>query len=185
MGEVLIISIFVALYVHLMRAEGGSYFSTLTTYVGYCYLIMIIPYLVLTLSFTVGEYRDKARKTKSESKEVDDTLIHFYDEHQKDKLIIAGDAVLYISAEENYVNIHYLKSGKPIEYVLRASMRSLEETAEKHGLVRCQRSYYINPRHVKVLRKETAGQIVADLDVAGLPGIPVSRTYADKLTERL
>lgn len=186
MGEVLLLAIFMALYVHLMKRDGTTYFNTLTTYVGYCYLIFLFPYLVLTLAYTVADYRDKARSAKAApDAEDDNSLIRFYDEHQNPKLIIARDAVLYIGAEENYVNIHYLKAGIPTEYVLRASMRSLEGAAEKHGLVRCQRSYYINPLHVKVLRKESGGQIFADLDVPGLPGIPVSRNYGQKLSEKL
>lgn len=186
MGEVLLLSFFVALYINLMKADGSPYIATLSSWVGYCYLIMIIPYLVLTLSFTIAEYREKARTALAPPEPEDDSsLIHFYDEHQKGRLIVASEAVLFIEAEENYVKIHYLKSGIPTEYVLRASMRSLEGTAEKHGLVRCQRSYYINPSHVKVLRRESGAQMFADLDVPGLPGIPVSRSYGRNLTELL
>ena len=183
MGEVLLLAFFLALYINLMKADGSPYIGTLSNWVGYCYLIFIFPYLVLTLSYTIAEYRDKARQAQAPAEPEDDsTLIHFYDEHQKSRLIVARDAVLFIEAEENYVKIHYLKSGNPTEYVLRASMRSLEGTAEKHGLVRCQRSYYINPSHVKVLRKESGSQMFADLDVAGLPAIPVSRSYGNRLT---
>lgn len=42
-------------------------------------------------------------------------------------------------------------------------MRKLEPVAEHFHLIRCQRSYYVNPTHVKVLRKDKDGFIYADL----------------------
>ena len=185
MGEVLVISTFVALYIHLMRNVDSSFFSTLTEFVGYCYLIFIFPYLLLSMAFAVGHYRERAREAKA-APEPDDTLIRFYDEYQNAKLIISASAVMYITAEENYVNIFYLKDDNRVaNYVLRASMRSLEQNAGKHGLVRCHRSYYVNPAHVKVLRKDAGGQFVAELDVDRQPAIPVSRTYYERLAKVL
>ena len=57
------------------------------------------------------------------------------------------------------------------EYTLRGSMKSLAESAPSQVLVRCQRSYFVNPAHVKVLWKDKEGFIFADLDVPDLPSI--------------
>ena len=70
-------------------------------------------------------------------------------------------------------------------YSLRNSMKSLEPLMQKHGMVRCQRSYYINPQHVKVLRKEKEGVIMAELDMQGVSAIPVSPRYYDDLAKLL
>jgi DNA-binding LytR/AlgR family response regulator len=71
------------------------------------------------------------------------------------------------------------------DFPLRASMKSLEELMQKHGLVRCQRSYYINPQHIKVLRRDKEGMISAELDIANQKSIPVSPKYYDSLAKWL
>ena len=88
-------------------------------------------------------------------------------------------------AEENYVSIHYMEGEKEKEYSLRQSMRGIEELMSKHGIVRCQRSYFVNPRHVTVLRKDKEGMIQAELDVNGSRPVPVSPKYYEDLNKML
>ena len=64
-------------------------------------------------------------------------------------------------------------------------MRGIEELMAKHGIVRCHRSYFVNPRHVKVLRRDKEGMIQAELDVAAIKPVPVSPTYYDQLSKML
>ena len=185
-GEVLVAGMFVSLYAYLMMQHTQPYFSVLMRCVGDCYLILIFPYLILTLSFAVTAHRLRERALLHKDSEPDDSsLIRFYDVYKTLKLIIAQSAILYIESDENYVNIVYNENGRTKRYTLRATMRSLEETAERHGLVRCQRSYYVNPSHVTVLRKELGGQVAAQLDVEGLPSIPVSKGNYEKLAKLL
>lgn len=183
MFEVLVTGMFVALYLTLMSKEL-PYYSVLLTSVGFCYLIFIIPYVVLTLAFTIGAHRDRERLLLSRDQE-DNSLIRFMDIYQRPKLIIAPSAVLFIEARENYVKIHYLEGGKVKVFELRATMSSLEEIANRYSFVRCQRSFYVNPAHVTVLRKEVGSLIFADLDTPGLPSIPVSKRYYDELSKLL
>jgi len=105
MGEVLIVSIFIALYLYLMNGNM-TFFSVLMTTVGFCYLIFIIPYVILTLSFSVGAHREREKKILAEAEAAaneaaDNSLIRFMDIYQRPKLIIAPSAVLFIEAREN------------------------------------------------------------------------------------
>ena len=185
-GEVLVVGMFVSLYVYLMMLHALPYFTVLMRCVGDSYLILIFPYLILTLSFCISSHHIREKELRMKEAEPDDSsLIRFYDVYKTLKLIIAQSAILYIESDENYVNIVYSEGGRTKRYTLRTTMRSLEETAEKHGLVRCQRSYYVNPSHVTVLRKETGGQVVAQLDIEGLPSIPVSKGNYEKLAKLL
>ena len=183
LGEVFVAAMFISLYVTLMLHGAIPFFNVAAKCVGISYAILIYPYLILTLSIALNAKKRAALASASDGD--DASLIRFFDEYKKLRLIIAAQAVLFIQAEENYVNIHYLDAGKQRKYVLRTSMRSLEDAADRHGLVRCQRSYYINPDHVKVLRRETGGQIFAELDVDGYSSIPVSKTYYEKLSSLL
>lgn len=180
-GEGLVIALFASLYLSLISGGLYTFFNVLFKHVLLkSYLILIYPYLILTLSYAIGAERQAAK----ERDQVDETLIRFYDIYKKPKLLIAVSSILYIKADENYVNIVYMDGGRISKYSLRASMTSIEENCVKHGLVRCQRSYFVNPKHVAVLRKD-GGSVFADLDADGAPSIPVSKRYYDKLSNLL
>lgn len=181
MGECLVLALFTGMYLSLVSKGEYPFFVMLFKHsLPLMYLILIYPYLVLTLAYAIGAHRSAARDAAS----AEGGLIRFYDIYKKPKFLIAANSVLYIKAEENYVSIWYQDGGKASRYSLRASMNSLEETCSRHGLVRCQRSYYVNPGHVTVLRKDN-GWLFADLDMQDVPSIPVSKRYYDKLSSLL
>ena len=64
-------------------------------------------------------------------------------------------------------------------------MRALEEALERHGLVRCHRSFFLNPAHVELVRKDAIGFALAQLDREEVKQIPVSKRYYDALTTLL
>ena len=180
-GEMGVYSLLSALYTTLMSDGEFHYLEALF---GHCLpnvlLVMVFPYLILSLSFSLVGLKQEESKDEKE----DQSLIRFYDVYHKPKLLIAVSAILYIKAEENYVNIWYMDNGRAVKFSLRAPMNSIEEGCVRRGLVRCQRSYFVNPSHVTILRKEN-GWIYADLDMEGLPSIPVSKRYYDALSDLL
>jgi hypothetical protein len=175
--EVAIMSMFVALYITLMYHGEYAYFYIVGKCLYGLLLTLVYPYVVLNLAFAyVGE---------KEKEVYDDSLMRFVDNTQKLKLMIASSAVLYIEADENYVHVRYMEGERVKDYPLRASMKSLEELMLKHGLLRCQRSYYINPQHIKVLRRDKEGLISAELDVPNQKSIPVSPKYYEAVAKGL
>ena len=180
-GEIVLGAIFATLYVTLISRGDYPFFHTLFILcLPEIFLILIFPYIILTLGFALAA----AEETEEDRAAGDDSLIRFYDVYHKPKLVIAAKAILYIKAEENYIGIWYSENGRPVKYSLRAPMNSIEETCSRHGLVRCQRSYFVNPEHVTILRKQQ-GWIFADLDMDGVPSIPVSKRYYEKLANLL
>lgn len=175
--EVLAMSMFAALYVTLMYHGEYPYFHVVGKCLYALLLTLVYPYLVLNLAFAyVGE---------KEKEVVDESLMRFVDNTQKLKLMIASSAVLYVEADENYVHVRYMEGERVKDYPLRTSMKSLEELMQKHGLLRCQRSYYINPNHIKVLRRDKEGVISAELDVPNQKSIPVSPKYYEAVAKGL
>ena len=177
-AEVITMSMFMALYLTLMYQGIYPYFHVVGQSLYALLLICIYPYVIFNLSMAYMAQKD-------EQATYDDSLMRFTDNTQRVKLMIASSAVLYIKAEENYVHIRYMEGDRSKDYALRASMKSLEELMLKHGLVRCQRSYYINPQHIKVLRRDKEGLITAELDVPNQKSIPVSPKYYDALSKWL
>ena len=64
-------------------------------------------------------------------------------------------------------------------------MRALEDTLSRHGLVRCHRSFFVNPDHIRLVRKDTSGYAIAELDVQGLENVLISKTYYSAVSKFL
>lgn len=175
--EAIVVSAFLSLYVTLMAGDDG-YFTQLAR----CFELFvgsaIFPYIAICLSLIVYAQENSVNGVE------DAALVRFNDSNKQLKFIVADSALLYIAAEENYIRIHYLDGDKVKNYLLRSTMTGVESVATKAGLVRCQRSYYINPLHVKALRKESNGAIAAELDVEGLV-LPVSKKAYPELSGRI
>ena len=176
-GEFFLCAIMSSIYLTL-RGDG-SYLPELIKCIRYLFSVLIYPYIIITLMMAMK--RDDLQAQQGD----EGRLIKFYDSSHKLKLSIVSDAVLYIAAEENYVRIYYLENENVRNYLLRASMKSLESVVQSKGLKRCQRSYFINPAHIKALRKEPSGVILAELDVNGVSAIPVSHTYFEEISAAL
>ena len=184
LGETLVTSFFFALYTSLFyRKSGGMpYFTALP----YCFktvsLTLIYPYLLCILLRIVS---NKNADLAEAGQKPEESLIKFYDEHKRLKLTIDPSAVLYVSADANYIKIHYIENDRVKAYQLRNSMKSLEGDAQRHGFVRCHRSYYVNPRHIKVLSRDREGVIYTEFTREGVGHIPVSKQYYDSLARLL
>ncbi len=184
LGEVLVSSFFFALYTSLFYINSGGmpYFNALSYSFKILLLTLVYPYII---SITTRIINNKSSDLENAVKEPEDTLIKFYDEHKRLKLTIDPAAILFIAADENYLKINYLEHDRVRVYQLRNSMKSFEADAAKHGLVRCHRSYYVNPRHVRVLSRGKNGIIYTEFIRQGVERIPVSKQYYQKLADML
>ena len=179
LAETLIASLFCSMYIVLM-SEKLPFFEVAESSFLNLLAIAVYPYGFLWLGFELY-FRDREQANPAE----DNSLIRFYDEYKKLRFVIAPEAVIFIKSEDNYVQIHYLDRNRVKKFVLRSSMRALEEDLSKHGLVRCHRSYFINPLFINIVHRDESGQIVAQLKQDSLESIPISRKYQDEITRLL
>ena len=179
-GEILVASAFCSLYFVLVSEEPLSFFEVSGFTFARLLSTALYPYAFLWLGFELYARNNEASPATDEN-----SLIRFHDEYKKLRMVIAPEAVAFIKSEDNYVQIHYLDKGRPKKFILRSSMRALEETLEKHGLVRCHRSYFINPSFIRIVHRDESGLIVADLNQDGYESIPISRKYQDAITKLL
>jgi len=181
MAEIIFTSFFVALYIWLVLHKPMPYFEAFAISFQNLSLTLVFPYVLMALSLRLYEYHSKDSEEDSGIFQ----RMRFYDDRHNLKIVLMSDAVLYITAEENYVNIFYIENGKAKNYVLRSSMKALDELCQDNGLIRCHRSFYVNPSHIKVLRKDKEGVIYAELDQQDMMLIPVSKKYYDRLSDML
>ncbi len=185
MGEMIAASFFLALYMSLVyrKAGGMPYFDALE----YCIkmiFIMLVPLYTICILSRIIVNKNKVINMLRDMPQ-DNTLAKFYDYGRRLKLTITPSAIVYVSAEANYVKIHYIENEKLRSFTLRNSMKSIENLKLAQQLVRCHRSYFVNPRHVKLLGKGNDGIIYAEFLLENVPKIPVSKQYYDVLTNAL
>ncbi len=179
--EVVFASFFVALYIYLVRLKPMAYFEIYAVSFQYLVTSLVFPYLILAMSMCIHDLMSKADQSQASA----NSRMRFYDGRHNLKLVLAEEAIIYIGAEENYVNIYYKEHGKVRNYVLRTSMKAIDELCQDHGLVRCHRSFYVNPKHVQVLRKDKEGMVHAEMDTDDSMRIPVTKKYYARLSEML
>ncbi|MBE6312982.1 MAG: response regulator transcription factor [Bacteroidales bacterium] len=176
--EFLLIAHTITLYTWFIFDNTLPYLEALTTSVKFIICTLWIPYLLIGLSLRLSD-KNKSQKTAEEN-----TRIRFYDERKNLKLVVLANNILYIEAEENYVRIYYTENGKTKDYLLRSSMKKIEELCQLNGLTRCHRSYFVNAAHVRVLAKDKDGFIYAELENLE-KRIPVTKRYYENLSNLL
>ena len=181
-GEAVLCGLFLSIPMGIGWAGIRPYFGVMSLCVLYMAAILVFPLSIISMAVqlhVLGKRLEKAPVVDEK------TLIRFQDEQKRLKLVVSSEAVLYIEAEENYVHIVHLDNGKVKDYELRSSMRALEEILQRHGLVRCHRSFFVNAAHVDLLKKDANGYALAQLDQHGVKNIPVSKKYYDAIVSLL
>lgn len=187
-GEIIVVSFFVALYLWLMLGGDSLYLDVMKEYVQDIFLTLIYPYLIITLSVIVKDRGEELTALQFQTQEQSaDTNLYtrFYDANNNQKLSLITTSILYIAAQENYLRIYYVDNDKVTNYLLRNQMKNIEEYCQSQGLVRCHRSYFINSTRIQLLKKEKEGVIYAELNAPEPIKIPVTRKYYDSLAQML
>jgi len=180
--EILSMSLFYALFTKFIPRESASrdFMEIFQKSTLHASLVLLLPYSILWLYFS---WRDKnlmllqlneADKLTEMPKK---SLISFLDEKGEFKISIVLEHLLYVDSADNYATIHYLNKSKLSHFLIRNSLKWMDENLTNDTpLVRCHRSFIVNLDKVKVLRKTKEG-IFLELETVNTPDIPVSKTY--------
>jgi LytTr DNA-binding domain len=143
-------------------------------------LVLLLPYSVLWLYFSWRDKKEQIERLEDSPpfSENSRNMIPFYDDKGILKFSIKKENLLYLESAENYVNICYLNKGKVSKYLLRDTLKKIEETFSGSEIIRCHRSYMVNFEKVKVIRKDRDG-LKLGFDSPSVTDIPVSKTYVN------
>jgi hypothetical protein len=186
LAEILSMSMFYALFTKFIPKENASrdFIQIFYDSILHASLILLLPYAILWLYFSWREKNAILQQLKLEEKTAEvpkKNLIAFKDEKGEFKISIVLENLLYVDSADNYATIHYLNKSKLSHFLIRNSLKWMEENLTKESpLVRCHRSYIVNLDKVKVLRKTKDG-IFLELDALNTPDIPVSKTYYERV----
>lgn len=144
-------------------------------------LILLIPYIISLLFFawqekkiTLEELIHQIRRRAY--------FIPFSDENGILRITLKSDDLIYLEASDNYVEIHYQAGDKVKSYLIRNSLKRIENQLEGFSLVRCHRSFMVNVARVKMMRREK-GVFFLWMDDEGTISIPVSRSYSSEIAK--
>ncbi len=146
-------------------------------------LVLLLPYAILHFYFS---YQDKERQLRLlEEGQAEalpkQSIYNFHDEKGELRLSVKKDNLLYVESADNYVNIWYMNKDHLTKFMLRNSLRTIEENFAETAVRRCHRSYIVNFEQVRVIRRQKEG-LFMEFGLAGVPDIPISRTYSEKVT---
>ncbi len=147
-------------------------------------LVLLLPYSISWLYFSWRDKKEKIDRMEELSSFTGSVkeMIPFYDDKSILKFSVKKENLIYLESTENYVNIFYLNNGKIMKYLLRDTMKKMEEKFTGTDIIRCHRSYMVNFEKVRVIRKEKDG-LKLDFDDPLISDIPVSKTYVDNVME--
>ncbi len=178
--EVFFMALFFTIYESVfIKDDNRTYFEVFKASVQNTTLVLLLPYAVLWLYFS---WLDKNHRIKqlieSEEKIAYDSksMIPFLDEKGTMRISIKMDDILYIKGADNYVTIYYNKNNGINKFLLRNTIKNLEQRFLDLPITRCHRSYMVNFEKIKVIRRERGGHIL-EIETNPPIEVPVSKTY--------
>lgn len=186
LGEIIAMSLFYTILETFAFNDTRSFKEMMKQSTINTSLVLLLPYSTIWLYFSL---KDKNKKLEELSQELEvmeqpvKGILNFFDEKKELRLSVFSEQVLWIEAADNYVKIQYLNKGKVSAFMVRNTLKVIEESLINTSMVRCNRSTIINFDHVIILKKEKEG-ILLGLDKEFIPDIPVSKTYAERVMLR-
>lgn len=181
-AEILFLSLFYTSYSIYLKPERDT-MEVFLDATENTFLVLLLPYAILMLYFS---WRDKEQKLRMIAGDKNETngvasVISFHDEKGELRLSVKHTNLLYIESADNYVRVWYLNKGTIMKFMLRNTLKAMEESFTGSNILRCHRSYMVNFEQVKVIRREKDG-IYLEFGIEKVPDIPISKTYSEKVT---
>lgn len=182
-AEVLAMALFYSLFEKFVLNDARDFDFLVKMSARNTALVLLLPYSVAWLYLSWHDKKEQIR-ILAEGLSTDSTpgMIPFYDDKSVLKLSVKKDSLLYLEATENYITVCYLNKGKVSKYLLRATMKRMEESFAGTGIIRCHRSYMVNFEKVKVIRRDK-DNLKLELDHPDVTDIPLSKTYLQNVMQ--
>jgi hypothetical protein len=140
-------------------------------------LTLLLPYAILWLYFSWRDSKIRLSEIQEQPDAPDQKpMIPLRDEKGVLRLSLKRSDIIYIQGSDNYVTIWYQARDKVSRFMLRNTLRTMEDELREESVIRCHRSYLVNIEKVKLIRREKDG-LSLELDSIPACTVPVSRTY--------
>jgi hypothetical protein len=180
-AEILAMALFFTLFEVVILDDQRPIAELLGRSVQNTSLTLLLPYTFLWLWFS---WRDSKMRLTGIMEQPDLTgqkpMIPLRDEKGVLRMSLLRSDILWIQGSDNYVTIWYQARSKVSRFMLRNTLRAMEDELKQEQVIRCHRSYLVNIEKVKLIRREKDG-LMLELDTVPPSVIPVSRTYMQEV----
>ncbi|MER3329926.1 MAG: LytTR family transcriptional regulator DNA-binding domain-containing protein, partial [Candidatus Kapaibacterium sp.] len=155
----------------------------------YTFMVSVLP-ITFIIIYQESKY---ARKYNELSNDINNklvahtntkTTIKIDSQNQNEELVIDSSDLLFIKSADNYIEVHYLESGKVRNSLLRNTLKNVEEIITNNkNIIICHNSYLVNLHYVNNVSGNAQGYKL-QLEFINIP-IPVSRKLNDFVKEKL
>lgn len=183
-GEIMFMALSYALFEKFLLNDARLFTDLVKISSRNTALVLLLPYSVLWLYFSWQDKKEQIERLADSPAFPAGTrdMISFYDDKGILKFSIKRENLLYLESAENYVNVCYINNNKVSKYLLRDTLKKIEETFSGTEIIRCHRSYIVNFENVKMIRRDRDG-LKLGFDNLLVKDIPVSRSYVDPVME--
>lgn len=182
MCEIISMAMFYTLYEHWLLNDPRPFQEIFKVSLLNTSLVLLLPYSVLWLYFS---WHDKTLKLNALAEEENRSeeprgMIHFKDDKGNLRFSVKQQDVLYLKGTDNYVTIYYRDQPQMAHFMIRNTLKQLEEELRPQKIIRCHRSYMANIDLVKLIERDKDGLHIR-MDFHQQIDIPVSKSYMDDI----
>lgn len=176
-AEILAMALFFTFFEIVILHDTRPFTELLARSVQNTSLTLLLPYTFLWLWFA---WRDSKKKLSGilelPESAAQRPMVHLRDEKGMLRMSLKHSDLLYMQGSDNYVTVFYQAQEKLTKFMLRNTLRAMEEELKEEAIIRCHRSWLVNIEKVKLIRREKEG-LLLELDSTPPSSVPVSRTY--------
>jgi hypothetical protein len=175
--EIAAMSLFFTLFEKVILHDQRSFTDIAGRSVHNTSLTLLLPYAILWLYFSWRDSKIRLSEIQEQPDAPDQKpMIPLRDEKGILRLSLKRSDIIYIQGSDNYVTVWYQARDKVSRFMLRNTLRTMEDELREESVIRCHRSYLVNIEKVKLIRREKDG-LSLELDSIPACTVPVSRTY--------
>jgi hypothetical protein len=176
-AEIVAMALFFTLFEIVILDDSRTFPELLRPSVLNTSLTLLLPYTMLWLYFSWRDSRNKLIEIREQpDASGQKPMIPLRDEKGVLRMSLKRGDVLYMQGSDNYVTVWYQAQNKVTKFMLRNTLRTMEDELREELVIRCHRSYLVNIERVKLIRREKDG-LQLELDSTPPSTVPVSRTY--------
>lgn len=141
-------------YIFLYGNPIGNFMNDLSFSLKYTLLSIWLPYSFAILIVYYKNQRSEIESLKNTaSQPTEKRLVVFKDENGKIKFSVLSKDLLILESTDNYVSVYYILDNKVQRKLLRNSLKNMEKMLKENTIIRCHRSFMVNPANVEFMQK--------------------------------
>lgn len=152
----------IAFVIFLIYGERGlPFWEELRVTSRLAIFMTLLPYASACLVIAVFKAQKEHRQSPiSIMNNTSPPLIDFANENDKSVLMLRAADILYLKANDNYVEIYFEEHGALSKKLIRNRLKNIEHSISHEDLIRVHRSYIINRQRIKSIHKKGIKLIV-------------------------